>query len=86
MRQFDHPSYRRRDFDVYCHRLADFGWCVVGPDSRVLSRPVDDAGFGELPPKGAWLSGRGERAYVYDMVEVLGRRRLDGEEMRSPRP
>ena len=71
--QFGHPSYRRTDFDVYCRRLPDFGWCVVDPDGRVLSRPVDDAGLGELPPKGAWLSGKGERAYVYDLVEVPDR-------------
>lgn len=71
--QFDYPSYRRTDFDVYCRRLPDFGWCVVDPDGRVLSRPIDDAGFGELPPQGAWLSGKGERAYVYDLVEVSDR-------------
>lgn len=68
--KFDHPSYRRTDFAAYCCRLPDFGWCVVDPDGHVLARPIDDAGFGELPPKGAWLSGRAERAYVYDLRDV----------------
>ncbi|MDF0528840.1 pyridoxamine 5'-phosphate oxidase family protein [Tsukamurella sp. 8F] len=34
----------------------------------VTARPMDHSGHGELPPAGAWVSRKGERAYVYDLV------------------
>jgi hypothetical protein len=60
-------SYRRVDMELFCRRLPDFGWCVVDSDRQVLSRPFDDAGRGESPPQGTWVSRKGDRSYVYDL-------------------
>lgn len=62
------PSYRRADIDVCCRRLLDFGWVVCTDSGQVLGRPFADAGRGDLPPSGMWVSGRGDRAYVYDLT------------------
>lgn len=64
------PAYRRVDLDQWCQRLPDFGWVVCNTAGEVSSRPLADAGLGDLPPEGMWLSGKDDRAYVYDMVFV----------------
>lgn len=64
------PSYKRVDLDIWCRRLPDFGWVVCSESGVVSSRPLDDPGLGELPPEGLWVSGKGERAYVYDLIRV----------------
>lgn len=67
---FGFPSYIRVDLDVWVRRLPDFGWVVCNSTTEVLSRPFDEAGSGELPPEGVWVSRKGERSYVYDLVHT----------------
>ncbi|MGX1809052.1 hypothetical protein ACWIGI_25305 [Nocardia sp. NPDC055321] len=62
------PSYKRVDLDIWCRRLPDFGWVVCTESGEVYSRPFDDAGLGDLPPEGVWVSRKGDRSYVYDLV------------------
>lgn len=62
------PSYKRVDLDVRCLRLPDFGWAVRTAEGAISSRPFDDAGWGESPPEGVWVSFKGNRSYVYDLV------------------
>ncbi|MFI9505455.1 hypothetical protein [Nocardia sp. NPDC052566] len=62
------PSYRRVDLDIWCRRLPDFGWVVCDEDGVVSSRPFDDAGQGDVPPEGVWVTFKGDRSYVYDLV------------------
>ncbi|MGH3644304.1 MAG: hypothetical protein ACRDUX_35395, partial [Mycobacterium sp.] len=64
---YGHPSFRRVDAELYCRRLPEFGWCVVDSVRTVTSRPFDDAGVGDLPPEGAWVSRKGNGSYVYDL-------------------
>lgn len=64
------PSYKRVDLDIWCRRLPAFGWAVCDADGGVSSRPFDDAGVGDLPPEGVWVSRKGDRSYVYDLVRV----------------
>jgi hypothetical protein len=64
------PSYRRVDVDSWCQRLPDFGWAVCNKAGEVSSRPFDEAGQGDLPPEGVWVSRKGERSYVYDLVRA----------------
>ncbi|GAB7067783.1 hypothetical protein H7J06_03200 [Mycobacterium hodleri] len=68
----DELVYRRVDLELFCRRLPDFGWCVVDPTGQVLSRPFDGAGTGALPPVGAWVSRKGDAAYVYDLRMETG--------------
>ncbi len=67
---YGYPSYRRVDLDLWCRRLPGFGWAVCGSSGEVFSRPFDDAGDGDLPPEGIWVSRKGDRAYVYEMVRA----------------
>ncbi|CAM5729096.1 hypothetical protein MAUB1S_02233 [Mycolicibacterium aubagnense] len=62
------PSFKRVDLDVWCRRLPHFGWVVCTESGAVSSRPFDHAGFGYLPPAGAWVSRKDDRSYVYDLV------------------
>ena len=56
------------DADVWCRRLPDFGWSVCTDSGAVLARPFADAGQGEVPPEGMWVSAKDDRAYVYDLT------------------
>ncbi|MGW6421320.1 hypothetical protein ACWF82_01460 [Nocardia sp. NPDC055053] len=64
------PSYKRVDLDIWCRRLPNFGWVVCDAVGLVSSRPFDEPGQGELPPEGVWVSRKGERSYVYDLVRA----------------
>lgn len=66
-------SYKRVDLDMWCRRLPDFGWVVCDAAGVVSSRPFDAAGRGDLPPEGVWVSRKGERSYVYDLVRAEAR-------------
>lgn len=66
------PSYKRVDMDLWCRRLPDFGWVVCSASGEVSSRPFDDSGRGDLPPEGVWVSRKGDRSYVYDLIRGDG--------------
>ncbi|MGQ4615302.1 isochorismatase family protein [Nocardia sp. R7R-8] len=66
------PSYQRVDLDLWCRRLPDFGWVVCSESGAVSSRPLDDAGRGDLPPEGVWVSRAGDHSYVYDLIRDDG--------------
>lgn len=68
-----HPSFKRVDADVWCRRLPEFGWVVCDGAAAVSSRPFGDAGWGDLPPAGVWVSYKGDRSYVYDLAHVAAR-------------
>lgn len=65
------PSYKRVDLDLWCRRLPDFGWVVSTAAGYVHSRPFDDPGRGDLPPEGVWVSRKGDRSYVYDLIRAV---------------
>ncbi|MEH3142375.1 MAG: hypothetical protein PGN37_19800 [Mycobacterium kyogaense] len=67
-----YPSFRRAGTDLWCRRLPDFGWAVCDEAASVSSRPFGDAGRGDLPPEGVWVSYKGDRSYVYDLIHVDG--------------
>ncbi|WP_063821175.1 hypothetical protein [Nocardia araoensis] len=67
------PAYKRVDLDIWCRRLPEFGWVVCSESGEVSSRPFDDAGRGDLPPEGVWVSRKGDRSYVYDLIRADGR-------------
>ena len=64
------PLYKRADLGIWCRRLPDFGWAVCNDSGEVSSRPFGEAGFGALPPEGVWVSLKGDRSYVYDLVHL----------------
>ncbi|MFC8385989.1 hypothetical protein [Nocardia sp. NPDC057272] len=60
----------RTDLDIWCRRLPGFGWVVCNAADEVSSRPFNEPGQGEIPPEGVWVSRKGERSYVYDLVRT----------------
>lgn len=64
------PSYRRVDRDLWCRRLANFGWAVCTNSGEIIGRPFDDPGDGDLPPEGTWVSRKGDRSYVYELIRA----------------
>jgi hypothetical protein len=66
---YGYPAYRRTDDpSLWCRRLPDFGWSVCTDPGHVLARSFAEPGRGQLPPEGMWVSGKGDRAYVYDLT------------------
>jgi hypothetical protein len=64
------PSYRRVDLELWCRRLPNFGWAVCASSGEVSRRPFDDPGDGDLPPEGIWVSRKGDRSYVYELIRA----------------
>jgi hypothetical protein len=72
------PGYRRDDRDLWIVRCPRRGWIAVDPDTgAVTGRPwlVEPADQGDAPPEGVWVSSKGDKAYVYDLVHVAARSR-----------
>lgn len=66
-------GYRRSDLDLWIVRDARRGWIAVDPESdAVTGRPwhVAPEDQGDAPPAGAWVSCKGDKAYVYDLVHA----------------
>ncbi|MFZ2100443.1 MAG: hypothetical protein WAU86_07750 [Oricola sp.] len=67
------PGYKREDLDVWIVRSARWGWISVLPgDNSVAGRPWEVAleAQGDAPPEGIWVSRKGEKSYVYELVYV----------------
>ena len=64
------PSYRRVDLDLWCRRLPNFGWAVCTSSGEVSSRPFGDLGDGDFPPEGIWVSRKGDRSCVYELIRA----------------
>ncbi|WP_299687923.1 hypothetical protein [uncultured Tateyamaria sp.] len=66
--------YRRTDQRrmTIC-RDAVFGWVALDPDTGALAGRLWDvpaAEQGAHPPEGRWVSCKGARSYVYDLVRL----------------
>ncbi len=64
-------SYKRRDADLWIIRHELFGWCAYDDATgEVMGRswntlPADQ---GDHPPEGEWVSKKGAKSYVYDLI------------------
>ena len=67
-------GYRREDRELWILWTEDRGWISVLPETGALSgRPWEitpGAQSAESPPEGIWVSRKGEKSYVYDLVYV----------------
>jgi hypothetical protein len=65
------PRYRRVDKDIWILRDPAFGWIVWdGENSALMGRPWDVALADQTdrPPACEWVSKRGAKSYVYQLV------------------
>jgi hypothetical protein len=67
-----YPLFRRADADFWIGYDQTWGWCARLPDSDRLAglswgqHPQAQPTHG--PPAGAWVSRKGDRSYVYDLI------------------
>jgi hypothetical protein len=67
------PGYRRDDRDLWILRCTRRGWIAIDPDSGdVTGRPWDaaPADQGDAPPPGRWVSCKGDKSCVHDLVHL----------------
>jgi hypothetical protein len=64
-------SWKRVDEDVWVTRLPGFGWVTIDGDGTINGRPWSVAtDQGDVPPSGEWVSKKGDKSYVYNVVYV----------------
>ena len=69
-----YPAWKRVDVDLWLTWIPGSGWCVVDARGEANSRPwnVELADQQKDPPEGEWLSKKGDKSYVYDLVRLAG--------------
>ncbi|MFT3965320.1 MAG: hypothetical protein QM690_05510 [Sphingobium sp.] len=65
-------SWRRTDLDLDLYWSDGSGWTVRDAAGTLLSRPwdIEKEAQGPLPPTGVWVSRKGPKSYVYDLLQV----------------
>lgn len=55
------------------HRIIcdpDHGWIAWDDDHGITGRPWAGNAHGDAPPEGVWVSRKGAKSYVYDLVHL----------------
>ena len=68
-------AYQRRDLNVWIRRDPRLGWIAWDDETQTCTgRPWDvlPQDQGEHPPEGVWVSRKGPKSYVYELVYVAG--------------
>lgn len=64
------PAWKRIDIDLWVTQVDGFGWACIDSERTICGIPwgltLDK--MGELPPAGEWISKKGDKSYVYDVV------------------
>lgn len=64
------PTWKREDLDLWVVKVERLGWVCVDNQQTVLSIPwalaVNEQGG--MPPAGEWVSKKGDKSYVYNLV------------------
>jgi len=63
-------SWKREDDNIWITYVEGFGWVCIDTEKVICGVPwtVPLNKMGELPPKGEWISKKGDKSYVYDLV------------------
>lgn len=65
-------GYRREDRpDLWIVRTPDWGWIARDPQTGAIagrSWETPPSSQGDHPPPGIWVSRKGEKSYVYDLI------------------
>ncbi|PIR12035.1 MAG: hypothetical protein COV52_00890 [Gammaproteobacteria bacterium CG11_big_fil_rev_8_21_14_0_20_46_22] len=64
------PSWKREDAEVWMTWIEQFGWVCVDRESNIVGVPWGAVlnRKTSLPPEGEWVSKKGDKSYVYDLV------------------
>ena len=71
--ELDDPQeklWKRTDMDLWVKFIPEIGWVVINASDEILSIPwiIPANKQGNLPPEGKWVSCKGDKSYVYDLV------------------
>ena len=70
------PGYRRDDRpELWILRCERRGWIAIDPHTGAITgRPwhVEPSDQGAAPPAGPWVSSKGDKAYVHELVLLDG--------------
>jgi hypothetical protein len=63
-------GYKRRDRDLWIVYRADLGWVAYNDDGSLAGRSwnVLPQVQGDYPPEGEWVSKKGVKSYVYELI------------------
>ncbi|MBD2493886.1 hypothetical protein [Nostoc sp. FACHB-280] len=63
-------AWKREDLDVWITLVNGHGWVCVNAEFEILGVPwaVALATQGSMPPAGIWVSRKGDKSYVYELV------------------
>jgi hypothetical protein len=64
----ERPVYKREDAELWCSWIPGYGWGVHDADGAIVGRPLTPTDDDQHPPPGAWLSWKGAKSYLYDLV------------------
>jgi hypothetical protein len=70
-----HDGYQRQDQDLWITFRQGLGWVAWDDESQsCMGRPwdVQPREQGDSPPEGTWVSRKGPKSYVYELVYVEG--------------
>ena len=64
------PAWKRVDYAVWLIWLDEIGWCSVDAERQINGVPwgIPASQQGDVPPSGEWVSKKGDKSYVYDLV------------------
>lgn len=65
-------AWKREDIDLWVTQITGFGWVCVNSNRIICGIPWGVAldQVDELPPAGEWVSKKGDKSYVYDVVYI----------------
>ena len=70
------PAYQRQDQDYWMTFRPGLGWVAWDePSQSCMGRPWDTQPEGQdevFPPEGVWVSRKGPKSHVYELVYVSG--------------
>jgi hypothetical protein len=73
--RFGRRAYQRQDQDLWITHRGELGWVMWDEESdAVTGRPWDvgPRDQGDEPPEGDWVSKKGAKSYVYELVYIDG--------------
>jgi hypothetical protein len=63
-------AWKREDLDLWVTKVSGHGWVCVNEDLEILAVPwaVAVEAQDSVPPAGIWVSRKGDKSYVYEVV------------------
>ena len=63
-------AWKREDLDLWVTKVKGHGWVCVDAEFEIVGIPwaVAVETQGSMPPAGIWVSRKGDKSYVYELV------------------